>query len=237
MKTSFLATSVLASTMAISSWQPASATDWPMFGGNIANQSSTVGETAISSKNVSQLKVKWVAKTGGDVSAKPAVVKGVVYFPDWGGNIWALNAATGKAIWHRQLSSYGLPAKTLSRSSPAVVNGILYIGTQTSATMLAIDAATGKLKWKTLVDDHPLAIITGSAAVFGGKVFVGVASQEESAASKTTYKCCSFRGSFAALDAKTGKILWKTFTLPEGYNGVGVWGSNPVVNAQRKLVY
>jgi polyvinyl alcohol dehydrogenase (cytochrome) len=237
MKTSFLATSVLASTMAISSWQPASATDWPMFGGSIANQSSTVGETAISSKNVSQLKVKWVAKTGGDVSAKAAVVKGVVYFPDWGGNIWALNAATGKAIWHRQLSSYGLPAHTLSRSSPAVVNGILYIGTQTSATMLAIDAATGKLKWKTLVDDHPLAIITASAAVFGGKVFAGVASMEESAASATTYKCCSFRGSFAALDAKTGKIIWKTFTLPEGYNGVGVWGSNPVVNAQRKLVY
>src|SRR6185312_6914849 len=145
----FLATSLLASAMAITTWATADATDWPMFGGSIENQSGTVGETRISPKNVSQLKVKWVAKTGGDVSAKAAVVNGVVYFPDWGGNIWALNAATGKAIWHRQISSYGLPAKTASRTSPTVVNGIVYIGAQSGATLLALDAKTGKLKWKT----------------------------------------------------------------------------------------
>lgn len=237
MKTRFLATSLLASAVALSTWHAADAGDWPMFGGGVANQSSTVDETRISPANVSQLKVKWVARTGGDVSAKAAVVKGVVYFPDWGGNIWALNARTGKAIWHHQLSSYGLPAHTVSRSSPAVVNGVLYIGTQTGATMLALDAATGRLKWKTLVDDHPKAVITGSASVLEGKVFTGVTSLEEVAAFDKTYKCCSFRGSFAALNANTGKIVWKTFTAPEGYNGAGVWGSNPVVNAGRKLVY
>jgi polyvinyl alcohol dehydrogenase (cytochrome) len=223
--------------MAVSSWHTAEARDWPMFGGSVEDQSSTVGETAISPANVAQLKVKWVATTGGDVSAKAAVVNGVVYFPDWGGNIWALSAATGKAIWHRQLSAYGLPAHTVSRSSPAVVNGLLYIGTQTGATMLALDAATGKLKWKTLIDDHPKAVITGSAAVFAGKVFLGVTSLEEVAAFDKAYKCCSFRGSVAALDATTGKIDWKAFTAPSGYNGAGSWGSNPVVNAQRKLVY
>ena len=141
-----VATSFLVSAMAITTWKAADATDWPMFGGSIANQSNTVGETKISPKNVSQLKVKWVAPTGGDVSAKAAVVNGVVYFPDWGGNIWALNAATGKAIWHRQLSSYGLPDKTVSRTSPAVINGVVYIGTQPGANLLALDAATGKLK-------------------------------------------------------------------------------------------
>jgi polyvinyl alcohol dehydrogenase (cytochrome) len=237
MSTKFLATSLLASAIAVSFWQTAEARDWPMFGGSVEDQSSTVGETAISPANVAQLKVKWVATTGGDVSAKAAVVNGVVYFPDWGGNIWALSAATGKAIWHRQLSSYGLPAHTVSRSSPAVVNGLLYIGTQTGATMLALDAATGELKWKTLVDDHPKAVITGSAAVFAGKVFIGVTSLEEVAAFDKTYKCCSFRGSVAALDATTGKIDWKEFTAPAGYNGAGSWGSNPVVNAERKLVY
>src|ERR1700750_1529371 len=136
MKIRLLATSLLASAMTITTWATADATDWPMFGGSIENQSSTVGETKISPKNVSQLKVKWVAKTGGDVSAKAAVVNGVVYFPDWGGNIWALNAKTGKALWHRQLSSYGLPAHTVSRTSPAVINGLVYIGTQTGANML-----------------------------------------------------------------------------------------------------
>jgi polyvinyl alcohol dehydrogenase (cytochrome) len=208
-----------------------------MFGGGIQNQSSTVGETRISPRNVSQLKVKWVAATGGDVSAKAAVVGGVVYFPDWGGNIWALNATTGKAIWHRQLPSYGLPTNAVSRTSPAVVNGTVYIGTQTGANLLALDAKTGKLKWKTLLDDHPLAMITGSPAVSGTKVFVGITSREESAAATKTYACCSFRGSMAAVDADTGKPVWKTFTAPEGYTGSGVWGSNPVVNLARRLVY
>ena len=150
-------TSLLASAMAITTWHVADASDWPMFGGSIENLSNTVGETKISPKNVAQLKVKWVAPTGGDVSAKAAVVNGVVYFPDWGGNIWALNAGTGKAIWHNQISAYGLPAKTVSRTSPAVVNGIVYIGAQTGANLLALDAATGKLKWKTLLDTNALA--------------------------------------------------------------------------------
>ena len=237
MKTSFLATSLLASAMAISAWQTADARDWPMFGGSVANQSATVGETAISPRNVARLKVKWVAATGGDVSAKAAVVNGVVYFPDWGGNIWALHAATGKPLWHRQLSSYGLAAHTVSRTSPAVMNGVVYIGTQPGANLLALDAATGKLKWKTQLDDHPLAAVTGSPAVIGGKVFVGLSSLEEAAAGQKGYKCCSFRGSVNAVDAVTGKPVWKTFTAPEGYTGVGAWGSNPVINAQRRLVY
>jgi polyvinyl alcohol dehydrogenase (cytochrome) len=237
MKTRFLVTSIFASLVAFSSWHTAGAGDWTMFGGSVENQSNTVDETAISPKNVSRLKVKWVAATGGDVSAKAAVVKGVVYFPDWGGNIWALNAKTGKAIWHHQLSSYGFADKTVSRTSPAVINGIVYIGTQPGASLLALDAATGKLKWKTLLDDHPLAAVTGSPAVIGGKVFVGLSSLEEAAAAQKGYKCCSFRGSVNAVDAVTGKPVWKTFTAPEGYTGVGAWGSNPVVNAQRRLVY
>jgi polyvinyl alcohol dehydrogenase (cytochrome) len=237
MKKGLLTASLFASAMAVSSWQMASARDWPMFGGSVENQSNTVDETAISPTNVSKLKVKWVATTSGDVSAKAAVVNGVVYFPDWGGNIWALNAATGKAIWHNQISAYGLPAKTVSRTSPAVINGILYIGTQKDANLLALNAATGKLMWKTQLDSHPLAVITGSPAVFDGMVFIGVASSEESAAESATYKCCSFRGSVVAVDAMTGKIDWQTSTVPEGYTGGAVWGSNPVVNAARKLVY
>jgi polyvinyl alcohol dehydrogenase (cytochrome) len=237
MKKGLLTASLFASAMAVSSWQAASARDWPMFGGSVENQSSTVGETTISPANVAKLKMKWVAKTGGDVSARAAVVGGVVYFPDWGGNIWALNAATGKAIWHNQISAYGLSAKTVSRTSPAVINGILYIGTQKDANLLALNAATGKLMWKTQLDSHPLAVITGSPAVFDGMVFIGVASTEESAAESPTYKCCSFRGSVVAVDAMTGKIDWQTSTVPEGYTGGAVWGSNPVINAARKLVY
>jgi hypothetical protein len=56
-----------------------------MFVESVANTADGIGETAISPKNVGQLKVKWIAKTGGNVSARAAFVTGVVYFPDWGG--------------------------------------------------------------------------------------------------------------------------------------------------------
>src|SRR5215510_1684959 len=101
--------------------------DWPMFGQNPANTAANPTETIISTTNVDQLRPKWTFTTGGDVSARAAVVKGVAYFPDWGGNLWALNTSTGVPIWSRQLSSYGLSATpTYSRTTPAVVNGRLY---------------------------------------------------------------------------------------------------------------
>jgi polyvinyl alcohol dehydrogenase (cytochrome) len=236
MKSRLLITTFITGLAAASAGK-ATAKDWPMFGQNLANTASSVSETTISIKNVARLKPKWVAATGGAVSARAAVVKGVVYFPDWGGNLWALNAMTGKAVWHREFSGFGLPAKTVSRTSPAVVNGVLYTGTQQGAALLAIDAATGKLKWKTELDSHPQATITGSPAVANGVVYLGVSSNEETAANSSTYKCCSFRGSVVAVDAATGKILWKSFTAPEGYNGAAVWGSNPIVDLKRKVVF
>src|SRR5580658_7272373 len=93
--------------------------EWPMFGQNPANTAYNSAETTISTSNVSSLKTKWKFTTGGDVSARAAVVNGVVYFPDWGGNMWALNASTGAVIWSNQISAYGLAAGTVARTSPA----------------------------------------------------------------------------------------------------------------------
>ena len=86
--------------------------------------------------------------------ARAAVVNGVVYFPDWGGNIWAVNANNGHLVWGHQLSDYGLAAGTVSRTSPAVVDGIVYIGTQYNSFgptgwLLAVNAGNGNLMWKT----------------------------------------------------------------------------------------
>jgi polyvinyl alcohol dehydrogenase (cytochrome) len=228
---------VLCLALAASAPRYGAAADWPMFGQDLANTANNESETVISRQNASHLKPKWIATTGGDVSARPAVVGGVVYFPDWGGNLQALNAATGSVLWRTQLSTYGLPANTIARSSPAVVGGVLYIGTLTGAWLLAIDAPTGKLIWKTSLDAQPHAIITGSPTVAAGVVYIGIASTEEGVASLAGSKCCSFRGSVAAVNATTGTVIWKTFTTPQNYSGVAVWGSSPVVDAARKSVF
>jgi len=213
------------------------AADWPMFGQNLSNTATIANDLG----DVSKLKTKWVFTTAGDVSARAAVVGGIVYFPDWKGNLWALNAQTGTAVWSHPLSYYGLPEPTVSRTSPAVSGGILYLGTQGGAWLLAINAVTGELVWKTQLEspaNDPFAIITASPAVYGGLVYTGVASLEEGMAGfNPAYPCCRARGSVVAINASTGAIAWKTYMTPAGYSGAGVWGSNFVVDGGRGLVY
>ena len=225
--------------------------DWPMFGQNPSNTANNAADHAISVNTASELKTKWTFTTGGDVSARAAVVNGVAYFPDWGGNLWAVNTATGKSIWSHQLSDYGLAAGTVSRTSPAVANGILYVGTQYVAPatltgpqpptgwLLAIDAAKGRLIWKMQPDtSNPFPVITGSPVVAFGLVYVPMTSNEEfAAAAGSAYKCCSVSGSVVAVDALFGFKLWETFTVPKGYSGGAVWGGNPVVDLERGTVF
>jgi polyvinyl alcohol dehydrogenase (cytochrome) len=220
--------------------------DWPMFGQNIGNTASNASD--ISGKNVTKLRPKWTFTTGGDVSARAAVVNGVAYFPDWQGNLYAVNASNGKLIWSHQLSDYSSPdgiisQSTVSRTSPAVVNGVVYVGTQwvpsgPTGWLLAINAQNGKLIWKTQPDtSNPFPVITASPVVANGIVYVGMTSNEEYAASFPGYQCCSARGSVVAVDAATGLKKWQTFTTPEGYSGANVWGSNPVVDVARGTVF
>src|SRR5262245_31155997 len=194
--------------------------DWPMFGQNPANTANNPTETIISTGNIGDLDVKWTFTTMGDVSARAAVVNGVVYFPDWGGNLWAVDANDGRLRWGHQLSSYGLPPNTHARATPAVVGGKLYIGTQEGARLLAIDAATGSLIWKTQLEsplNDPFAMITTSASVDNGVVYTGVASSEEGLAGFVPgFPCCKARGSVVAVNAATGSILWQTYTTPPG---------------------
>ena len=97
-----------------------------------------------------------------------------------------------------------------------------------------------------------MAGITGTPKFYKGRLYVGVRSaSEEVAAGDPKYPCCTFRGSLVALDAATGKVAWKTFTIPDppkstkmssagtqlfGPSGVGIWDS-PTIDVKRNLVY
>lgn len=232
----------LSATFALSAGHPspAAAADWPMFGQNLQNTAAAVTN---SGKDVSQLKVKWTFTTGGDVSARAAVVNGVAYFPDWAGNLYAVNTSDGSQVWGHQLSDYGLTGSFNgvfhSRTTPAVAGGTLYVGTQEGAYLLAIDAASGTLLWKTQVEtSDPFAIITTSPAVSNGVVYTGVASTAEGATLYGAYPIPgSARGSAVAVNAATGAIQWKSYMVPAGYTGGGVWGSNLVVDVARNSVF
>lgn len=213
---------------------------WPMFGQNESNTAAVEhGPEDISPRNVGRLKPRWVATLGGDISARAAVVDGVVYVPDWAGNLWALKASNGRTLWSHPLSYYGLAEGTISRTTPAVANGLVYIGTQYNASgptgwLLAIHAATGEKAWMVQPDtSNGFPVITASPTVVAGRVYVGMTSNEEFAAASSDYHCCSARGSVVALEASSGRVLWQTFMVPKGYSGGNVWGSNPVVDRAR----
>ena len=213
---------------------------WPMFGQNLQNTASTEKGSI---RDVAKLAVKWTFTTGGDVSARAAVVDGVAYFPDWGGNLWAVGTKKGSKVWGRKFSDYGLPANTQSRTTPAVVDGVVYVGTQEGAWLLAIDARTGNLLWKSQLESpalDPFAVITTSPVVSDGVLYTGLASLEEGVAANPAFPCCKARGSVVAVKLKgsqRGQIAWRTYTVPAGYSGGGVWGSNFVVDKGRGSLF
>lgn len=217
--------------------------NWPNFGQNASNTAYNPSENTLSTKNVYQLKAKWTYTTSGDVSARAAVVNGIVYFPDWGGNITAVNASSGKMMWAHQLTDYlGLSptgGAIHSRTSPAVVDGVLYLGTQEEAQLLAINASTGSLLWHiALGNGDPYAIVTTSPVVSNGVVYTGVASVVEGGSIfGYNISSSSSRGSVVAVNASTRAVSWQTYTIPTGYYGGGVWGSNPVIDTARNTLY
>lgn len=229
----FLSVSLLISTL---SAQDRSSESQPgqlrIAGQNPNNTWSQLAEHSISPATVEGLTPKWVFTTGGDVSATPTVDADAVYFPDWGGNLFALNKDSGALIWSHKISDYDGVAGAISRVSPAVDHDQLIIGdilsskeVHNGANVISVDRQTGTLRWITQVDSHPAAIITGSPVLFDDVVCIGVSSSEETLALNPAYPCCTFRGSVVALDAKTGEMLWKTFDMPEngdqpgGYSG------------------
>src|SRR5258705_748722 len=195
---------------------------WRIAGQNLANTWNQPAEHLISPANVNNLSPKWVFTTGGDVSATPTVAGNAVYFPDWGGNLFAVKKQSGDLLWSHKISDYNGVAGSVSRVSPAVDGDQLIIGdiqspalAHNGASVIAVDRHNGTLRWITKVVSHSAAIITGSPVVFDRIVYVGVSSIEENLAENPAFPCCTFRGSVVALDAKTGAILWKTFDMPD----------------------
>jgi polyvinyl alcohol dehydrogenase (cytochrome) len=157
---------------------------WRIAGQNLSNTWSQPTEHSLSPDSVKNLSPKWVFTTGGDVSATPTVGGDAVYFPDWGGSLFAVNKNTGRLIWSHKISEYDGVEGAISRVSPAVDDDQLIIGdilnsdeVHNGANVMAVDRQTGTLRWIRQVESHPAAIITGSPVVFDGVVYIGVSSQ------------------------------------------------------------
>lgn len=224
---------------------------WNGWGVTITNtRFQPAADAGLTADDVPQLKLKWAFGFPGATSAssQPVVLGDRVYVGSWEGDFFSLDAKTGCIHWAMQAESGVRSAVTIGKAKDGRLT--LYFG-DLAANMYALDAATGKQLWKVRVDDYPAARITGSPALYDGKLYVPVSSREESRVGPENFACCGFRGSVVALDAANGKQLWKTYTIDEkamptqknrigtqllGPSGVAVWAT-PTIDVKRSLLY
>ena len=209
---------------------------WPMIGHDPADTRSQPFEHIIGPSNVHLLTAKWIAPTTGDVSATPAVADGAVYFGDFGGTLWKLNAETGEVIWSHSVADYTGIANDVARTSPTLFKDLVIVGDLKAPKLLGIDTRTGALRWITDVHPDPKGIMTGSPVLAGDTIFTGVSASGASGPNAT------FRAAIVAVDARTGQLLWRTYSLPDnggrpgGYAGATMF-SPPAVDMSAGLVY
>lgn len=225
---------------------------WGGWGNGIEN-TRYQAQGKITAADLPRLKLKWAYGYANIASARaqPVVVGNRLYAASENTEVLSLNPKTGCTYWSfkadfgvRVALSVG-PYKAGGKSGTAVY----FADTRTNA--YALDANTGKLIWKQKVDQHPMAGVTGAPVLYGGKLFVPVQGiSEEGTGAFNNYACCTFRGNVTALDAASGKIVWKTYTVGEtrptgksktgvqmyGPAGGSIW-SPPTIDAKRRLLY
>ena len=193
---------------------PASGPSWNGWGNDLSNtRFQSAAAARLSAADVPKLKLKWAFgfPKGVTNNSQPSIVSGRVFASGDNGYTYSLDAKTGCVYWSFQNGS-------IVRNSPMVgaVSGqgnarwAVFFG-DGHANVFALDAQTGRQLWKTRVDDHVVARITGSVKYHDGRVYVPISGSEEFNSGNKDYPCCTARGGVAALDANTGKELWKTY--------------------------
>jgi len=224
---------------------------WNGWGNSIGNMCFQPAAAArLRAEDVPRLTLKWAFGFPGATSAgtQPVVFGGRVYSATAEGELYVIDAKTGCLHWTLEVESSIRTAITLEQRTGGEL--VAYFADQ-AANVYAVDARAGTILWKVDVDEHPHAAITAAPQLYDGRLFVSVSSREESQVADPRYPCCSFRGSVVALDGKTGRRLWKTYTVTEtpapttknstgtqlyGPAGGAIWNT-PTIDVKRGVLY
>jgi polyvinyl alcohol dehydrogenase (cytochrome) len=226
---------------------------WNGWGASLANTRFQAAERAgLRAEQVPNLKLRWAfGYPMGTIASQPTVVGGRIFVGTNRGQVYSLDAKTGCVYWAiKNLTGVrsAISIARLPNTNPPKYAA--YFG-DLAATVHALDARTGAEIWTTKVDPHPIARVTGAPAFHEGRLYVPVTSLEEASGSDPKYECCTFRGNLVALDAATGKQIWKTYTIPEepkptrknkvgvqlyGPAGASIW-SSPTLDPEGERIY
>jgi polyvinyl alcohol dehydrogenase (cytochrome) len=224
--------------------------DGPSFNGwgaNIENWRFQ-REPGINAAQLERLELKWAFGIPGAVAmfGQPAIAGGRVFIGGQNGHVYSLDMRTGCYYWDYTASAGVRSAITVAHIGD---RSVALFGDR-RGHVYAVEAATGATIWKVTADGAIAAQITGAPVLFEGRYYVPISVGDDSNAIDPHYECCRGRGAIVALEAATGKELWKTYTLPEarpqgknrigtqlfGPSGASVWAS-PTIDEKRRLLY
>lgn len=229
-----------------------SSTDWNGWGADLANSRFQPRERAgLTADRLPRLKLKWAFAFPNAPRSwgQPTVVGGRVFVASINRLVYSLDARSGCQYWTFEAEAPARTAVFVAKLPGRPERYAAFFGDQ-SANAYAVDASNGELLWKVRIDPHPHAKIVGALAYYDGHVIVPLTGGDESGLD-ANYECCSSRGGLLALDAITGKQLWKTYTIAEephattkntagvqnwGPSGASIW-SAPTIDTALRMVY
>jgi PQQ-dependent dehydrogenase (methanol/ethanol family) len=174
----------------------------------------------VNRNNVKQLRLAWTRPMGtGNQEATPLVYDGVMFVPNSGDYIQAFDAKSGDLLWESRRT---LPQGVRGGSNRNIaIWGRTIIDASSDNQMYAIDAVTGKPVWETpVLDPRARASASSGPIIANGKVITGRQCQPDAG-----NDACIV----TAHDARTGKEIWRTRTIPRpGEPGNETWGNVPL---------
>ena len=216
--------------------------DWSTLLGNLERTGYNSNEQAINPATAPNLQLLWAYPTQGNISSEPVIANGQVYWGSWDGNEYATDL-TGKKLWSASLGGQTKncnPPLVFGVGSTATLADITINGTDTSvvfvggqdakaktASMFALNAATGTIIWETSLSSSIGSYVWSNPAFYNGSIYVGLSSVDD---------CPLIRGALVQLDATTGTIENTFYTVPNGCIGASVWGS-PAIDENAGTIY
>jgi alcohol dehydrogenase (cytochrome c) len=193
---------------------------WLTYSGNYQAQRYSA-LTQVNRQNVTQLKPAWVyqMRNAGIVETTPIVADGVMYITEPPSTVTALDVRTGRPLW---TYTPNIPPDVIIIGSPpvnrgvAVLDDLVYLAT-VHTHLIALDRRSGAVRWDAVVDDNKQGYyMTLAPLAINGKIIIGISGAET-----------GIRGFIDAYDAKTGKRVWRTHTVPApGEPGSETWGGD-----------
>ena len=189
---------------------------WLHYGGTYKNfRHSPL--TQLSPASVPKLQVAWAFGTGtvGQFEVSPILYDGVLFVTSSYNRLFALDAKTGAVLWrydHQNGSNLPLCCGPANRG--VAITGNLVLMATLDAHLIAFDRRTGEIAWNTEITDYTKGFTATSAPlVVGDLAYIGIAGGEY-----------GVRGFVDAYEAKTGKRVFRHYTVPAaGEPGVETW--------------